>query len=112
VSDAVGYPETMFDEWCGEHSDFPAYIASLKTSPPSEVEAIELHLAGDGGALLVLRTALAAGLAIADFTEERLVKEIRNCGVMRARKIMTAIAAEKATDAIRKSAQPSCEASS
>jgi hypothetical protein len=99
-------------DWCGEHPDFPAYLASLKTSVPAEVEALEMQLAGDGRALLVLRTALKQGMTIPDFTIERLAKEIRNCGVVTARKIMTAIAAEKATDAIRKSAPPSCEASS
>jgi hypothetical protein len=26
-------PDTMENEWCGEHPDFPAYIASLKDAP-------------------------------------------------------------------------------
>lgn len=24
------WSETEYDDWCGEHSDFPAYLASLK----------------------------------------------------------------------------------
>jgi hypothetical protein len=27
------WPKTDFEDWCGEHPDFPAYIASLKTEP-------------------------------------------------------------------------------
>jgi hypothetical protein len=29
------FPEMQPSEWCGEHPDFPAYIASLKASRPS-----------------------------------------------------------------------------
>jgi hypothetical protein len=101
VSANAFFPQTESDDFCGEHPDFPAYIASLKTTVPSEVEALELQLAGDGGALLVLRTAINQGMTISDFTVERLMKEVR-----RARKIMTAIAAEKAMDTIKKSDQP------
>ncbi len=30
------WPETADVEWCGEHPDFPAYIASLKSAPPEQ----------------------------------------------------------------------------
>ncbi len=28
------FPETVDDKWCGEHSDFPEYIAAMKASRP------------------------------------------------------------------------------
>lgn len=31
---AVSWPDTLEDEWCGEHPDFPAFVASLKMPMP------------------------------------------------------------------------------
>jgi hypothetical protein len=29
-SQAVVFPQTDWDDWCGDHPDFPAYLKSLK----------------------------------------------------------------------------------
>lgn len=35
------FPETLHDEFCGEHPDFPAYIATRRApiTPPPDIEA-------------------------------------------------------------------------
>jgi hypothetical protein len=83
-----GQPAVYEDDWCGEHPDFPAYIASLKrmSSGPTLKEAIvKYHGSGKGLSVRSYRALMDDGkrfldLPLKDVDSYEVMMEVRYFG--------------------------------
>jgi len=77
------WPITLDTEWCGEHPDFPAYLASLK-KPPESTDSTEWRAYRGELSVRAIKTltkldvATLEGIAKLDYRD---IMEIQNCGM-------------------------------